>query len=230
MVIPQRNAPNCIYCGTDPATEDDHVPAKGFFPKPRPEDLITVPSCWKCNREAGKDEEYFLATLMFSDAGITSAGVRLWKEKLRRMYQKNLGLKGKISSLLAYKRVYTPYGLYLGRRRTLGFEITRLEAVVNKVIRGLYFFEYGERMETNTEVESLFLSTAARFEAADKRSVELAPGSRAWPGVFEWRFGRVEENPQGSIWLTRFWGCACFWTITSPLDDAEEARGLSCSV
>lgn len=48
---------SCIYCGNRMATEKDHVPPKSFFPKPRPTNLITVPSCSACNRILGKDDE-----------------------------------------------------------------------------------------------------------------------------------------------------------------------------
>jgi hypothetical protein len=47
----------CIYCGEGDATERDHIPPKCFFPSPKPASLITVPSCEKCNRQFGKDDE-----------------------------------------------------------------------------------------------------------------------------------------------------------------------------
>jgi hypothetical protein len=47
----------CIYCGINEANERDHIPPKSFFPEPRPSNLITVPSCSKCNRDYGKIDE-----------------------------------------------------------------------------------------------------------------------------------------------------------------------------
>jgi hypothetical protein len=47
----------CVYCGSTEAIERDHVPPKCFFPEPRPSELITVPSCTRCNRGFGKDDE-----------------------------------------------------------------------------------------------------------------------------------------------------------------------------
>jgi hypothetical protein len=48
----------CYLCGT-PATTQDHIPPKCMFPKPRPTDLITVPSCCACNDKTKLDDEYF---------------------------------------------------------------------------------------------------------------------------------------------------------------------------
>jgi len=59
----------CVYCTEAQGTTKDHVPPKSFFPEPRPANLITVPSCKKCNSGAAMDDNYLLATLMFSDAG-----------------------------------------------------------------------------------------------------------------------------------------------------------------
>src|SRR5208283_2514674 len=56
----------CLYCGrVRPLTRDD-VPPKNLFPKPRPSNLITVPSCQKCNQSFMLDDEYF--RLVIADA------------------------------------------------------------------------------------------------------------------------------------------------------------------
>lgn len=37
----------------------DHVPPKGLFPRPLPNDLLTVPCCIRCNGEKSRDDEFF---------------------------------------------------------------------------------------------------------------------------------------------------------------------------
>jgi hypothetical protein len=49
----------CIYCQTNEATTHDHVPPKQLLRKPYPANLLTVPSCEKCNNGYSADEEYF---------------------------------------------------------------------------------------------------------------------------------------------------------------------------
>ena len=47
----------CTYCG-GVAGSRDHIPPKNLFPKPRTNDLISVPSCVGCNKAFSKDDEY----------------------------------------------------------------------------------------------------------------------------------------------------------------------------
>ena len=147
----------CVYCGKLKEITKDHVPPECFFPKPKPSNLITVPSCVECNRGAGKDEEFFLATFMFSEVGVTEAGKMLWNEKLHRMYEKNLGLRGKIAKSLHYSDIYTPAGIFLGRRMVIDQDTKSFDKVVNKILRGLYYFEFSELLPANTEVLCHFL-------------------------------------------------------------------------
>jgi hypothetical protein len=215
----------CVYCGDNPGITDDHVPPKSFFPQPRPSNLITVPACHKCNSGASKDEDYFLATFMFSGAGNSDAGKILWKQRLNRMFRKNLGLKRKIAEGLSYRPVVTPTGIYLGRRMGLQFDEGRFERVLQKIVRGLYYFEYGEALAAKTEVTTLFLSTKARFETAVGYANQLAWGKRQWPGVFEYRCGRVPDAPQGSVWLMRCYSNSHFWAISGSDEIVNENGG-----
>lgn len=48
----------CYLCG-NPSTTRDHIPPLGIFPKPRPDNLITVPACGNCNAKTTLDDEYF---------------------------------------------------------------------------------------------------------------------------------------------------------------------------
>jgi hypothetical protein len=211
----------CVYCKLQESTTDDHVPPKSFFPKPRPSNLITVPSCLDCNKGAGKDEEFFLATFMFSYAGVSEAGKRLWTEKLNRMYDKNIGLRRKIADHLNQSSLYTPSGIYLGSGMTINTDEKRFGSVVNKILKGLYFFEYDQPFPNDTEISTIFLNQIEDYEPVKRVAPELKVGSRTWDGIFEYRFNRLPNDPSGSIWLFRFWGQTYFWSVTC---DREKKR------
>jgi len=204
----------CVYCHTQEKETDDHVPPKCFFPVPRPSNLITVPSCLKCNQGLGKDEEFFLATFMFSSAGESPAGKQLWAQKIKGAYKKNLGLRHKIVEHLKQADLLTPVGIFLGRKWTIKTDEKRFEKVVNKIVRGLYFFEYGEPLSDDAEIMTLFLNQEEKLKEAAKIASELKIGSRIWKGIFEYKLNRVSESPTGSIWLFRFWDNANFWSLT----------------
>jgi len=207
--------PICVYCTSAPGSTSDHVPPRSFFPKPRPNDLITVPACLKCNQGAGKDEEYFLATLMFSEAGITETGKKLWNGRLRRMYEKNIGLRRKIVDSMRHREFSTPAGIYLGRGMTVSYDPLRLERIAMKIVRGLYFHERSAPLDATVEVMCLFLREPKHFKAVEQHNHMLKPGSKQWDGAFQYRCGFVPGNPTGSMWLLWFWRTHIFWAITS---------------
>ena len=213
--------PYCVYCGLRPGITRDHVPPKSFFPKPRPSDLITIPACGSCNKDAGKDEELFLATFMFGEAGVSPAGKRLWNEKLHRMYRKNKGLRRRIANSLHDVEIVTPSGLYIGRGLGVRLENERLEKVVSKIVRGLYYHEYQEALPAAAEVICNFVQRPLAMSPIENIVPELHFGSRKWPGIFEYRFNCVAEKPEASIWLIRFYGCHVFWALTDVRSEAN---------
>src|SRR5258706_7796778 len=53
-----RSGATCYVCGS-PSTSDDHLPPKSCFLKPRPTNLLKVPSCSVHNGKRSMDDEYF---------------------------------------------------------------------------------------------------------------------------------------------------------------------------
>lgn len=54
----ERNSVNgCIYCGSRADTRE-HTPSKAFLTEPFPDNLPTVPACFKCNNGFSFDEDY----------------------------------------------------------------------------------------------------------------------------------------------------------------------------
>lgn len=56
----------CVYCGSEANTRD-HIPPKRIFSKPRPNILLTVLSCRKCNSSFQLDDEYFDVMLSMTE-------------------------------------------------------------------------------------------------------------------------------------------------------------------
>ena len=204
----------CAYCNSKKATTSDHVPPKSFFPKPLPANMITVPSCDECNNNKGKDEKYFLATFMFSEAGVTSSGKKLWEQKLYRMYKKNTGLRHKIVKSVKRLNVFTPSGIFIRRGLAIGMDEVRLSKVIDKIVRGLYFFEYKTYLSNSIEILSQFLQSQEDGAEAEKFKDQLLFGSRQWPNSFEYLFNRIQDKPDCSMWVIRFWGKIVFWAIS----------------
>lgn len=202
----------CLYCGKK-ATTRDHIPPKCFFPQPRPSNLITVPSCIACNNLSSKDEENFRAVLMFSDAGESEAGKALWDQKLHRSFKKNIGLRKTIARSLSQVEITTAQGIFVEQRVTIQYDQKRILAVIDKIVRGLYYFEYKDPLPASHALDALFLRSEKNYNAANQYLGVVKDGSRSWLDVFQYKHNRVEQGRAGSMWLLRFWGCAAFWII-----------------
>jgi hypothetical protein len=66
---------HCYLCGKPNPTTRDHVPPKGFFPNPRPGNLITLPCCDACNKSYALDDE---AMRVWLSSGLGSSHAAEW--------------------------------------------------------------------------------------------------------------------------------------------------------
>tara|TARA_R110000850_G_scaffold83838_3_gene179908 strand:+ start:699 stop:1409 length:711 start_codon:yes stop_codon:yes gene_type:complete len=59
---------SCFLCGSEGDITREHIPPKCLFPKPRPNNLLTVPCCFNCNNTASQDDEYLrlAASILFN--------------------------------------------------------------------------------------------------------------------------------------------------------------------
>lgn len=134
----------CIYCGKRDATDPDHVPPKCFFSKPRPSDLITVPSCRKCNNKFSKVDERARNLLTSLDSTEKHSAI---KHQIANKRNCSLGrLKGKsnlIHMLHSIKVVdsFTPGGIYLGKAIAINLDQDVMDIFLKRMARALLFYE-----------------------------------------------------------------------------------------
>jgi hypothetical protein len=128
------------------------------------------------------------------------------------MYDKDKGLRKIIATSFSRKEVVTPEGLYIGNRMIVASDWNRIREYVQKLVRGLYYFEYGAPLSVNDEVEVF----DEHYEHADINNLLSITknGQRAWPGVFEYRCSRVADDPAKSMWLFLFYGVNVFVAMT----------------
>lgn len=145
----------CVYCGKRDGTEKEHAVGRLFFPKPRPDNLVTVPACSQCNRGISKDEEYVRAVLLtLMDTEEASAAIRLRAEELRRSFERDEGkpLANLILSSIEWVNVETSAGIMLPNRVPLiGADTDRMYRVFIKIVMGLYYAWKRERLRLITK-------------------------------------------------------------------------------
>lgn len=206
----------CVYCQKSlAATEDtrDHVIPESLFPKPLPVNInmITVPCCDACNKSFQMDEGLFRATILFGEAGISEEGQKIWQTALGRTFKGgDKGLQNAIGKSFEKVMTTTQSGILLGSRLATKPDWSRLGHIIEKIVRGLYYFEYREILPLSAGIEFGFFSLPD-FEKYLERlqqmnaGIDLLLGKRQWPGVFRYKYNRVAGYPNMSMWLMLFY-------------------------
>ena len=209
----------CVFCGEDlDGSHDDHIPGRRFFPKPRPLDLITVPAHAECNTRFKSDEDYLRAILLATDAGKTAFGDRLWQQKAKRALDRDKGLNNAFFRSVGEFTVFTPEGLPAGNRLGLVPDWERVARFVEKVVRGLYWFEFGGILPQALHID-FPRGFAEDFPGNNPYLPLTSSGKRGWPGIFQYRSWRGPVNPERSSWVLVFYGTNMFVATTCRPDD-----------
>lgn len=191
----------CAICGIRSATTFDHVPPKGIFPKPRPNDLIKVPAYFQCNNSSSKFDEEFRVFLSLQLGMETETTRKLWKDSALRSLNHNLRLKNHIVNNSWEVDVKTPAGVFLGKQRAVPMPLHAHNAVLDRTVRGLYFHHFGAILGSRASCQVTPLKNLPQEITALLSKMFLGSiGGDA----FIYRYGRASDSPQDSIWLLLF--------------------------
>ena len=216
----------CVYCGAIAET-NDHVPPQNIFPKPRPLNPVTVRSCKRCNCGASKDDEYFRNILIFrEDVGATGAGSQLW-EKVRRSLRRPEARRFRRSFARSMFDDFTESagGVTNGVGTKIQIDVERMNRVLARTVKGLYFKHFGNPMP---ESDKVFVYSDQHFamlpDSASDTLGELVtyatrqPHHKIGGDIFEYCFAPVEDHPSSSVWAMRFYSSAYFLAVSLPGD------------
>lgn len=206
---------SCAYCcGT--ATTRDHVPPVGFYPRPRPSDLITVPCCRECNQRFAVDDEYVQAVLhMRDDVSRSPAAVGLLDRTLRALRRTEADRFNRaLSDDLTTIPLVTPSGLYLGTRDTLQVDKARMSGFISRLVRGLGFHTWGQAVPEHFRVRPS-LGLEQNRGLLDKFRTYAVSGTVRWIGdrVFGYAWNEAGDSPMSSIWLLVFYDLVPFGAV-----------------
>ena len=224
----------CAYCGTSENLDTDHVPPKNLFPKPRPNNLITVSACKNCHSETSKDDEYFYIKLCLRDDVGTHPSARANWDSIFRSLKRDeaAGLKETFLSDLHNIHLYTPSGLYAGKSVVYNVDLERLRKVVKKTIRGLYFAESKQPLGLNNEVrvycnEDLELQppdVLDQLKLTILNPIEMKCPKVIGDNIFLYRHQIIKDNPIFSVWVVSFYGKVPFFAMTGPQQNKKLER------
>ena len=166
--MPKRSKKFCVYCGSRKRKlTRDHIPPKCLFAT-LPQNAITVPSCYKCNKSASEDDEYFRLVCAGNyneythpeQEKLVPKFIRSLDRKAKRIAasrgKQEVGLSEKLSAANSMfkdsRQVYikNTTGI-IEPTGAIPINVSRVKQVATRIIKGLIWKEHGERLpETYT--------------------------------------------------------------------------------
>jgi hypothetical protein len=226
MVENEKNY-ECVYCGKIGEISNDHIPPKNLFSSPRPSNLITVPSCKKCNQKASKDDEYFRLVLSIRHDTFEHPEVSRNFDKLLRSLQKpkKKGFCKLLLNNFSPVDLYTPAGIYLGKTGAYSVDMKRVNAVIRRIAQGLFYKEKGRRLPDNYQVWVCCINDIINehpyllgtFMMKDIISLTLQGKSRTiGSDVFKYWCKFATDEEDSSAMVLSFYNRVNFLAITTP--------------
>jgi hypothetical protein len=215
----------CAYCGTHGPVTRDHIPPTGIFADPKPNDLITVPSCSSCHEPWSTEDEYFRIRMCLNDQSRGHPDVNGNLDSIFHALNRPRA-EGMKRGLLADWRnvdVTTPHGIYLGSRAAFEVDMRRICRVIERIVRGLYFRESGHCLPQEhgaKVISNEMLSEQDPGTIEEMRKTIIEPLAAIRPRIvgrntFSYRYW-LSDVPGTSAWGLVFFGKVQFVALTGP--------------
>lgn len=211
----------CVYCGKKTTITRDHIPPKNLFSKPRPSNLISVPSCFRCNTGFSLDDEYFRLVIAIRD-DIANNTQNILPKVLRSLEKtEKIGfLNSFLNSIQVVENLKTELN-------NLDYEykvdLSRLNNVAARIIKGLFYHHFKEIIPPEYSVYAFcsegmkYLSSKSIIKIQNNIIIPISKQKvfKIEP-IFEYKFIVNNENKFFSSWLIRFFKKVYFLGFTLP--------------
>jgi hypothetical protein len=229
--MPRRQT--CVFCRKPCESTRDHVPPKGLFPEPRPNNLITVPACGECNSGAHQDDE-FMQRLALIDRAARNADARQVAEKAGRALNKpeKQGMRSAFFNTLDFTQLFSEAPVAVSRPVLMAVDGKRLRRIVEKITKGMLWEmtrrklkARGERGFSEADVprlpadyRALVHEVGARPDIQDLRYNEQyilrLPEATIGTETFAYRHVIDGDDPFLSLWRFSFYNSVHFMGYT----------------
>jgi hypothetical protein len=220
----------CAYCGARGIITSDHVPPKGIFSKPRPNDLITVPACRRCHSKTSMDDEYFRNVLFMRDDLGGHPDVERGRATVTRSLENpcKIGMLRGLFKDIFLADVVTPGGIFIKKQWALRTDMVRVRGVVSRTMKGLFYHHKRYRLPEGYEARVCADDDFKKWPAREKSLIDPILARKPLTignGVFSYGFGSVTADPNWTIWVFAFYERAAFVGMTLPPEEASASAG-----
>ena len=232
----------CVNCRSPEDLTRDHIPPKSFFPKPRPNNLITVPCCRTCHKEFTENDEYLRNYLIFSPQCRGHAAARQLQENgLLSLQDPNAGEFS--GPLFTFADQYWPSSLASplapGYGTTVARDDERIEDVIERIVVGLFWKEDDKYLPDDYAIDIVGSYDHKYWDLSIQHSIrklqsEIAPVNIG-DGVFQywcsWAEEAPPEEPHRSDWLLRFYeGLTFLCKVARSQESVNPSKSASVTV
>lgn len=181
-------------CDSEGLTRE-HVPPRCFFAKPRPNDMVTVPSCKRHNNDNAKDVEYVRNIIVMTE-GVNDIGIAMFPT-VRRSLKKSPKLTRRILSSAK------PIMLSGQETAIITSESRRFKAVMRAVAYAVYFNDFRRSFDRYWGIYHATLLSriemTGQFDSTNQQirdvlhSAPVAEKHTNHPDVFRYAIYQVDE-------------------------------------
>ncbi|MCK4349181.1 MAG: HNH endonuclease [Thermoplasmatales archaeon] len=216
----------CAYCGKYRNTTKDHVPPQSMFGSPKPSNLITVPACKKCHKETTKDDEYFKTALTLNARTKNHPDVKKILPSVQRalVNPNKFAFRKALLKSSFYADVQTKGGVYLGKRIAFRPDLERLNKVIQRIVRGLYYNIEKTPMGNNIDIRVTILDDtdeSSMLYDNEFKSTILSPLMKEKENIvgqntFIYWYKILDEEFHASAWILAFFNSIGFCALALP--------------
>jgi hypothetical protein len=208
----------CYLCGATGNITRDHIPPKGFFVPPLPDNLITVPCCDHCNQSYKKDDEA-VRVFMSAYRWQSNKGFWIWKKKaVASTLKRSPKLRQKILDSFVDVPVQTENGVKV--MSAITFPMDRMNRFMVRITKGLLLTYYPKIDYSNMHFD--VQQTTPSQQLADYMFENLTYNERG-DGAFRFWHAVAEDDPKYTgIWSYVFYDGLCF-TVAHSMDKNDLA-------
>lgn len=198
----------CAYCGipSRELTRDHVVPCALWVKGERPGHPVIVPACLKCHKKYDDEATYFRNCLVsMCDMDAHPMLGKLLRGPVVRSIGRRRGVARDFFRNSQLRERRDKAGIITGSGRAFELDLPRFNRIVEKIVRGLFFFKSHERLPDTHEV-GIFPDDAF-WDMAGFQS--LGPGWEPAAGlgddVFTCRCQRDSSDDYSTAWLLVFY-------------------------
>jgi len=197
--------PLCYLCGGANATTKEHIPPRAFFPKPRPNNLITVLSCASCNNGFSQDDDYF-RIIFASSYGRSKTGEGIWEE---RVVPKSLSRHPRDVDNILSESEDVMIDTEKGQEEIVSIQIdhNRLDRFCTRIVKGLIRYHYPDYDYYDSRFE---VRLSPPLTNAEDHVAEIEPffnSDERGDGVFTYKHC-ITDTGESGVWILTFYEAA----------------------